>query len=629
MSASSLFSLGTKAMLASQAALATTSHNIANANVPGYSRQQAELATAVGQYSGNGYFGKGVDVTTVSRAHDAFLTREAASARSLAAMDAGRLELLRELEAVFPGGEQGVGHAAGALLNSMVDLSANPGDAATREVVLARALDVASRFAAAGQQLDVLQQQVREELQSGVAEVNRLAANIAELNQRISAAQGLGQPPNDLLDQRDQALSDLSQQLQISTVRADDGSVSVFVAGGQSLVLGAKAQTLKLQPDASDPSRLGVAMAASGVVLQASALGGGAIAGVLRFQNDDLVDGRTRLGQLAGALAGSVNRQQSLGLDLRSPPGSGAPIFADVVATQAVSSTSTATVAMSVVDATQLQASEYSLQFAAGAWKLTRLADGWSPTSFNSGDVVDGLKIDLGPPAPATSDKFLLQPLTHAAKGMRRVLDDINGIAAAAPLSASVGGANTGTASVAALRVVNPAANPASTATITFAGGGNYNWTLSGPPPAAGSGLWSAGTPITIPPNDFEFVLAGVPATGDVFSVGATLYPASNNGNALAYTALRDAALVAGSGSITDAYAAAMADIGVRVQGAASGATISAAVATQAETARSAASGVNLDEEAARLIHFQQSYQAAAKILQVAQTVFDTLLQAT
>ena len=178
------------------------------------------------------------------------------------------------LEAVFPGGEQGVGHAAGALLNSMVDLSANPGDAATREVVLARALDVASRFAAAGQQLDGLQQRLREELQSGVAQANRLAANIAELNQRISAAQGLGQPPNDLLDQRDQALSDLSQQLQISTVRADDGSVSVFVAGGQSLVLGTKAQTLKLQPDAGDATRLGVAMASSGVVLPPHALGG-------------------------------------------------------------------------------------------------------------------------------------------------------------------------------------------------------------------------------------------------------------------------------------------------------------------------------------------------------------------
>ena len=130
-----------------------------------------------------------------------------------------------------------------------------------------------------------------------------------------------------------------------------------------------------------------------------------------------------------------------------------------------------------------------------------------------------------------------------------------------------------------------------------------------------------------------------MPRSGDVFSVGKTLDPASNNGNALAFAALRDAALVGraplaaggvgGGNSITDAYAPAMADIGVRVQGAQSAAEISGAVAAQAETARSADSGVNLDEEAARLIQYQQSYQAAAKVLQIAQSIFDTLLQTT
>ena len=216
MSASALFSLGTKAMTASYSALATTGHNISNANVKGYSRQQVELATAEGQFSGAGFYGKGVDVTTVTRAHDAFLSREAATASSLAAMDAGRLDLLRQLESVFPTGEQGVGHAAGEFLNAMVDLSARPGDAATRQVVLARAGEVADRFAAAGAQLDVLQQEVRETLQANVAQVNQLAASIAELNQRIASVLGLGHSPNDLLDQRDQALADLSEKLQLT-----------------------------------------------------------------------------------------------------------------------------------------------------------------------------------------------------------------------------------------------------------------------------------------------------------------------------------------------------------------------------------------------------------------------------
>lgn len=638
MSATSLFSLGTKAMTASYAALATTGHNIANANVKGYSRQQVELATSLGQHSGAGYFGRGVDVTTVTRSWDAFLTREAANTGSLATMDQSRLAMLNQLEAVFPTGEQGVGYAAGAFLNAMVDLSARPADSAARQVVLARAGQVAERFAAAGAQLDQLQLGLNAELKTQVASINQLAASIAGLNQRIAAARGQGHAPNDLLDQRDQALSQLSAKLQVSTVAADDGSITVFAAGGQALVLGTQARTLALMADPFDPSRSAIGLNEGGVLrpLPSQELGGGAVAGLLRFQNEDLVDARTLMGQLAAALAGAVNAQQALGLDLRNPPGSGAPIFADAVATQAVphANNSSATVSLRVVDPAQLQASEYALQFDGSAWQLTRLSDGRvTPVAATGTTVVDGLEVDLGA-GPAAGDRFLLQPVTRAANGMQRVLDDVKGLAAASPLTATVGSANTGTASVTALRVVSSTADPA---TISFSAGGSYTWTAAGPPPTNGGGTWSAGTPIAV--NGFELELAGVPASGDTFVVGKTQYPESNNGNALAFSALRDAALVgrmalsggalAGGATLTDAYAAAMADIGVRVQGAASAAQISGAAATQAEAARSATSGVNLDEEAARLIQYQQAYQAAAKILQVAQSVFDTLLDAT
>ena len=652
MSASALFSLGTKAMTASYAALATTGHNISNANVKGYSRQQVELATAEGQFSGAGFYGKGVDVSTVTRAHDAFLTREAATANSLAAMDAGRLDMLRQLESVFPTGEQGVGHAAGEFLNAMVDLSARPTDAATRQVVLARAGEVADRFAAAGQQLDVLQQQVQETLRANVAQVNQLAGSIAELNQRIASVLGLGHSPNDLLDQRDQALADLSQKLQLSTVEADDGSLTVFIAGGQRLVLGTQVQPLTVEVDPDDATRSALGLSDSGFVrlLQQQELGGGTITGLLRFQDDDLVDARTLLGQLAAALSGKINEQQALGLDLRDPPGSGAPIF-EVGPAVAVPNANNAVdgagqfvgqVSLSVTDASQLRASEYALRAdpggAPGVWELTRLEDGLV-RSIGSGDVLDGLRIDIGPPAPAATDRYLLQPVTRAANGMQRVLDDVRGLAAASPLSASTPAANTGTGSVAALRVVSPAADPDLTATISFtSNSGDYSWELrdrlSNALQSSGVGTWTAGTPITL--NGFELDLNGVPRSGDAFSVGKTLYPASNNGNALAFTALRDAALVGrgplsgggvgGGTSVTDAYAAAMAQVGVRVQGAQSTADISGAVAAQAEALRSSSSGVNLDEEAARLIQYQQSYQAAAKILQIAQSVFDTLL---
>ena len=655
MGASALMSLGMKAMTARQAALATTGHNIANANVAGYSRQQAELATASGQFSGAGFFGKGVDVTTVTRAHDAFLTREAATAGSLAAQDAARLGLLRQLESVFPTGEQGVGHAAGQFLNAMVDLAARPQDAATRQVVLARAGDAASRFAAANGQLDTLQLAVQEDLKAQVAQVNQLAQSVAELNQRIAAVQGMGHTPNDLLDQRDQAIAQLAEKLQVSTVMADDGSLTVFVAGGQRLVLGSQVQPMTVVPDPRDATRSTLGLSDSGFVrlLQDNELGGGSIAGLLRFQNQDLVDARTLLGQMAAALSGAVNQQQALGLDLRDPPGSGAPIFATGPAL-AVPNANNAVdgagrfigqVSLSVTDATQLWASEYELRAdpggAPGVWQLTRLADG-QVRSVASGDTLDGFRIDIGPGLPAATDRFLLQPVSRAAQGMQRVLDDVRGLAAASPLSAAAATRNTGTGSVASLQLTSAAADPDLTASFDFSNdSGDYSWTLrdrvSNAVVSSGAGTWSAGTPLAL--NGFELQLNGVPRSGDSFGVSKTPFPASNNGNALAFTALREATLVgrgplAGGGvgggqSITDAYASAMARIGVRVQSAGSAAEISAAVATQAEATRSAKSGVNLDEEAARLIQYQQSYQAAAKILQIAQSVFDTLLDAT
>ncbi len=649
MSGSGLMSIGTKALTANYLALTTIGHNIANANVAGYSRQEVVLTTAQGQYTGAGYVGKGVDVTTVQRAHDAFLTREAATTRALAAMDATRFELLQRLEAAFPLGEAGLGYAAGQFLNATVDLAARPADTATRQVVLARAHDAAQAFSAAAGQLGTLQLAVREDLAAQVAEVNGLAQQVAQLNQRIAAAGSLGQPPNDLLDQRDRLLASLSEHLQISTIGASDGTVAVFVAGGQRLVLGGQAQALVAVPDPTDASRVALGLTETdGVRLLAeSELGGGAIAGLLRFQNTDLVDARTQLGRLAAVLADQVNRQQALGLDLGDPPGSGAPMFvfgaARVVpnAGNAVDGSGAfiGQVALTLTDTTRLVASEYELRAdpsgTPGAWQLTRLADGLVRT-VASGDEVDGFRVDIGVPPPQAGDRYRLQPVSHAADTMRRVLDDPRGVAAASPVTATAAAANRGTATIAALRVTDPAIDASRSASITFTNdSGAYAWELrdrgTNALLASGTGSWSAGVPIAL--NGFELALDGVPKSGDAFAVTRTDFPAANNGNALAYVALRDAALVgrdaggAGGATLTDAHAALLANVGVRVQSAESVARTSATVAQQAQDAKTGQSGVNLDEEAARLIHFQQSYQAAAKILQVAQAVFDALLE--
>ncbi len=661
MGATPLMSLGMRAMAANYAALQVTGHNIANASVAGYSRQRVELATAQGQFSGVGYFGKGSDAVAITRNHNAFLTREAMTSHGLAAKDEARLQQLRKLETVFPTGEQGLGHATQQFLNAFSDLANLPADMSSRQVVLSRAQELASRFADAGAQVDNMQHLLREDLKTTVRTVNQLTSNIAELNQQIAAVTGMGQPPNDLLDARDRLLTELSEQITVSTVVADDGSVGVFAGGGQRLVLGKQASPLAVVNSLGDPTRAAVAVMDNGqpMRLDERGLGGGRIAGMLQFQNQDLVDAQLLLGQMAAAVGGAVNAQQRLGLTLHDPAGSvpaqdmfslGAPRAQPMGTNQRdANGNYIGKVELTIVDPAQLQASEYELRADPanpGAFTLKRLSDGVM-RSVHNGDEVDGMRIEVGIPPPLPGDKFLLQPVTRAAIDMTARLIDPRDIAAASPLTATVGAGNTGTAQVGALTITSDGVNPQFTASITFTdANGAYNWELrdrtSNALMSSGNGNWTPGSPIPSPPtadiNGFALSLQGVPAAGDTLNVALTSKVAASNGNALALTALRDQRIVgqslqpdgsrAGGASATDAYAAAMADIGVRVQGAGAIADISGALARQAEQGRSSEVGVNLDEEAAMLISYQQSYQAAAKVLQIAQSIFDTLLSA-
>jgi flagellar hook-associated protein 1 len=649
---SSLMNIGMRGMFAANASLDVTGHNIANANVKGYSRQQAELETSVGQFTGAGYFGKGVNVVNVTRASDQFLTAQARDATAAQAADKAHSEQLQELEKIFPAGEQGLGYAMGDFLNSMVDLANTPADTSARQVVLARAQDLASRFSTASDRIEILQDGVTADLKSHVSALNTYATQLAQVNQQIADNNGVNQKPNDLLDKRDELIRKMSGLLQVSTLSNTDGTVNVFCGSGQALVLGNQASTLSVVQDADDRQRSGLSIDVAGesLVLNPDKLGGGTMAGLISFQNSDLVDARTQLGQMASALTYKINQAQSFGMDLRDPPSAGSDLFT-IGDPQAIANTNnakdssgayTASVTLTIADATQLQASEYDLRpdgsGVTGEYTLTRLSDGLVRT-VNDGDTVDGFTITVGSPDLQSGDSFRLQPVSHVAGDMARALDDPKGIAAACPVTATMGVSNTGTASVGSLKVVDSSIDSSETAAFTFTDdSGNYSYTLtdsSGTVVSSGTGTWTAGDPISL--NGFELSLNGVPASGDTIEVAETKFPASNNGNALAMAAMRDERFVgryeqtdgtlADGATVTDAYAATMADVGVRVQSAKAASDISDTSLAQADQAQSSVSGVNLDEEASKLIQYQQAYQAAAKVLQVAQSIFDTMLQ--
>lgn len=666
---STLVNIGARAMFANQAALQVIGNNIANVNTVGYSRQQIEVATSVSQFTGAGYFGKGVDVKTVSRAHNEFLNREVTVSRAQNTADAARLNQLAQLEKLFPLGETGMGHAVNQFVNSFVDVASQPQDAASRRVVLSRAEEVSARFNSAGEQLNAMQSDIAQDLRNSVAKVNDLAQRFAGLNAQIIGVQGTGHVPNDLMDQRDQLLRELNDQVQVTAIPADDGSLSLFVGGGQTLVLGSTPQVFTTIADEYDVRKLHVALkeGSSTRLLPDSQMPGGAIGGLLRFQSDDLVAARNLLGQMASAVSGAVNAQQALGLDLQLAVQPGGPIFSvggpeilpsslnlkDAAGNAVASSVNGSgvrlpSVGVVVFDAAQLQASDYDLRAdpagAAGAYQLTRLSDGLVRT-VASGDKIDGFQFNVTAPLPASGDTFLLRPVGAASASIRRVLDDPRGIAAAAQFTGVASASNVGTVAVLDLRAVDPTADRTLSASLKFTStSGNYNWELRNSSNAlvsSGSATWVAGQPIAL--NGWQMQINGAPQVNDSLKVAPTAFPAGNNGNATALARLRDLDLVgrrslgsgatsglaaAGSGStFTDAYSSALADVGVRVQTQRTSESISASVMADAESARSAQAGVNLDEEAARLIQYQQAYQACAKIIQVAQSAFDTLLQ--
>ena len=642
-----IMNIGVLALQANQAALQTVSNNIANVNTPGYSRQSVIQQSIAGQFTGSGYFGKGVDILTVTRTYSDFLTRQAAIAQSVESGDKTRLDKLTQMEDLFKIGENGLGASISDMLNSFSDIVSAPTDLTARAVVLTRADEMASRMRDLAGQLDQLRIGTLGQLKTDATAINSLANQIAKANQEIARAVGTGQSPNDLLDQRDQLVRDLNKYIQTTNIPASDGTMSIFLAGSQPLVLGTTVSPVAIvNDDFNNPSkaRLTISIAGSATPLDEAMLGGGEVSSLLRFQNTDLVEAGNLLGRLALAIGTRMNEQQRLGLDLNGNQGTNLFNLATLPGGfPATGNTGTATLALAVQTnpsgTPAFVASDYELAFTgATAGTITRVSDGVQ-TAFTfpalpAAQVVsiDGLNITLGGGAAAAGDRFVLKPFSNAASSINTAFSSPAGLAMASPVAAAAGVANGGTLTVqnlAALSVPAPA-----TVTLTFTAAGSFTRSDDAPPNSV-TYTYVPGQAIeyddrtTAPPaanTGWSLTLKGVPQAGDTYAVTANLFPQLNAGNAEAMLNLRDLALFDG-GPLTDGYASAIAQIGTRVQSAQSAYKVSQDIATNLEKDRTAVAGVNLDEEAARLIQYQQAYQAAGKMMQVAQSVFDTLLQ--
>jgi flagellar hook-associated protein 1 len=633
---SGILNIGVGALLANQGALQTTGNNIANVNTPGYSRQSVVLQDVPGQSTGSGYFGKGVDILTVTRTFSTFLTKQAAISQSVASADSTRADSMTQLENLFQGGANGLGATISDMLNGFSDITNAPTDLTARSVVLTRADAMASRFRDASAQLNELKVGTTAQLKTDATAINNLAGQIAKANDEIASALGSGHSPNDLLDQRDQLIRDLNKYVQTTNIPASDGSVGIFLASSQPLVLGNRVSPVSIVNDPfNDPakSKLAITVAGSTNVIDESTLGGGEVSGLLRFQNTDLVDANNLLGRMALAIGTKMNEQQALGLDLNGNPGT--PLFnlsAIPNGFPATTNTGAGTLSVSVQanpsGTTSFIPSDYEFSFTtATTGNITRLSDGVvTPFNFAVNPVqIDGLNITQGV-AAAAGDRFLVKPFSTSAGSIATAFSSPKGLAMASPMAASAGIANTGTLTVDSLTVRTVPVAASTPVTLNFTGPGNFTRSDTG----ATVYTYTPGVPIEFsaapPLTGWSLTLKGVPQAGDTYTVQANPFPQIDAGNAQAMLNLRDLAMFDG-GPLTDGYASAIAEIGTRVQSAKSASAVSTDIATNIEKDRTSVSGVNLDEEAAKLLQYQQAYQAAGKMMQVAQNLFDSLIQ--
>jgi len=477
------------------------------------------------------------------------------------------------------------------------------------------------------------------------------------VNDEIARANGSGQSPNDLLDKRDQLVRDLNQYVQTTSIPATDGTVGIFIAGSQPLVLGTTVSPVSVVNDEfGDPLKNKLAMMRDGqrITLDENTLGGGEVSGLLRFQNSDLTEGRNLLGRLTLGVTTAMNNQHKLGLDLDGNPGTNLFTQANLSSNSnilppeapATLNTGNAVLNMNVTDITQLAASDYELNFtSATTGTITRKSDG-KVTNFPQTPaptapviaMVDGLTISQPSGTAVVGDHFLLKPFSTSASNVARVFSTPRQLAVASPIAGAMGTTNKGSLQQVSLTALsnNQSATPHTPVVLTFTGGSPATYTRSDelPTPNTTSYTFTPGTPITAvdPLANWSVTLTGTPQTGDKFTVVDIKDPAYklnlklNGGNASAMMGLRDKAMFDGA-AMTDGYAGAISQIGIRTQSANYTATVSTSIATNLEKDRTSVAGVNLDEEASKLIQYQQAYQASSKMIQIAQTIFDSLIQ--
>lgn len=645
----SLLSIGKTGLFAAQAALSTAGHNITNANVAGYSRQVVVQETSIPMGGSNGYIGTGTQIAQVKRYSDEFLNAQVRTAQASASGLESYEAQVTQIDNLLADSTSGLTPSLQDFFASVQNLTGDLGGVPSRGSLLTSADTLASTFQAMNNRLEQIRSGVNSEVTTSVTAINTYASQIAELNDQIgkmSSPDGLN-VPNDLLDKRDQLIMDLNKQIKATVMPGENNSLTVSIGSGQPLVVGTQAFQLAVTNSPTDQTRVTVGYVTGNKVtpLADNSLTGGALGGVLAFRTDSLDTAQNALGRVAIALATTFNDQHHLGIDANGNPGGDFFTVAPGEVTKNVNNniTSTTAITATISDATKLTTSDYKVEYDGTNYNVTRLSDKQktviNPYPQTKPQTIDGVDFAITGNA-AAGDNFMVRPTVNGAGNFKLALTDQSQIAAAAPIATSVPLTNTGSGKISAGTVdknylASPLTGPV---TLTynkdsgnlsgFPSGQAIKMTVNGVTTsyAAGSDVpFKDGASYTS--GGISFTLNGAPGNGDTFKIAPSSATGDTRNAGLLGDLQSKTILDGGKATFQSAYANMVSAIGNKTREVQVNGTAAKAQLDQASSAASNVSGVNLDEEAANLLKYQQAYQASGKVMQIADTIFSTLLQ--
>ena len=619
------FDIGLSGLRVAQYGLATTSHNISNVNTEGYSRQRITMETRPGQNFGFGFVGKGVNPQGVQRIADDFLVSQLRNAVGGEANAAVLGDLLEQIDNQLASGL--LPASVQDLFDAMGDANDDPALIATREVLLERAQAMLDRLSDQERQMNDMSRMVNARISTTVNEINALSEAIARVNADIarSASSAFNAQPNDLFDQRDQLLSELSELTAVQLQYRDDNMVNVVIGNGQLMVVGDQVSTLGTAPNALDVSRTEVVYRSGTTTTQVTqAMSGGELGALLDFRDDVQDPARNAIGRLGISVAVSLNEQQVQGMDLNGQLGEAFFVLPEPTFGGPATNTGAINVAFDTANVSELTTSDYRLTSDGANLSLQRLSDGQVTTLSGAGPFnVDGLIIDITT-APAAGDEWLLQPTKFAPRGLALALTDPRTVALASPVQTTAGIGNVSDAVIGRASVLDRDDAALLTTVDLVFNDPPTTFQLNG----AGALIpYSSGADIDV--NGWRVQITGTPAAGDTFTVSSNVGGVGDNGNGLLMAGLaQESVMIGGTATFGEAYGELIGDIGSRTQQNRISRDALGALRESAQARREALSGVNLDEEAANLLRYQQAYQAAAQVISVASTTFEALIGA-